>query len=161
MENIKSFKPIINANSKILILGSVPGVESLRMQQYYANNRNHFWKIVFSLYDLPIPEKYEDKVEFLQSKNIALWDVIEQCYREGSLDSNIKEEIPNDFSSLLKKYTNIKYIFFNGGKAYECFKKRVGFNKYENIIFTKLPSTSPAYTIPFENKIKQWNIIKE
>ena len=156
MANIKSFKPVINVNSKILILGSIPGVESLAKQQYYANKRNHFWRIMFSLFDVPISEEYERRIELLQSKNIALWDVIEYCYREGSLDSNIKKESTNDFSMLFKSYPNIRYVIFNGTKAYESFEKNVGFENYKEITFIKLPSTSPAHTIPFETKMNEW-----
>lgn len=161
MEKIQSFKPIIDNNSKVLILGSIPSLESLNKVQYYANKRNQFFKIIFSLYELPLPETYEEKIEFLKNKDIALWDVINSCFREGSLDSNIKAEIPNDFKSLFEKYSNIKSVFFNGAKAYETFKKKIGFEKYEHIIFHKLPSTSPAHAIPFENKLNKWGIIKE
>lgn len=160
MGNIQSFKPIIDSNSKVLILGSIPGVESLNKQQYYANKRNQFWKIIFSLYELCPYETYEERIEFLKSKNIALWDVIGSCFREGSLDSNIKNEVPNDFTSLFKKYPDIKCVFFNGNKAYETFKKEIGFEKYGYITFHKLPSTSPAHAVSFESKLNKWKIIK-
>jgi len=161
LANVKSFKPIINADSKLLILGSMPGVESLQKQQYYANKRNQFWQIIFSLFDVPLCEKYEEKIEFLKRNRIALWDVIESCYREGSLDSNIKEERVNDFSLLFAMYPNIKYVIFNGGKAYVSFKKYVGFEQYDDMTFIKISSTSPAHTISFDDKKNQWNIIRE
>lgn len=161
MGEIKSFKPIIDSISKVLILGSMPGVESLNKQQYYANKRNQFWKIIFSLYELSPSEIYEEKIEFLKSKGIALWDVIDCCSREGSLDSNIKNEIPNDFAFLFEKHPNIKSVIFNGAKAYETFKTKIGFEKYKNIMFHKLPSTSPAHAVPFESKMNEWKTIKE
>ncbi|AYD39968.1 DNA-deoxyinosine glycosylase [Clostridium fermenticellae] len=159
MGNIQSFKPIIDRNSRILILGSVPSVESLNKKQYYANKRNQFWKIIFSLYNLTPLKSYDKRIEFLMEKNIALWDVIGVCSREGSLDSNIKNEIPNDFKTLFKKYPNIKYVFFNGNKSYETFKRKVGFKQYIYITFCKLPSTSPAHTVPFESKLSRWKNI--
>lgn len=161
LKEIKSFKPIIDSNSKVLILGSIPGVESLNKQQYYANKRNQFWKIIFSLYELSPSDNYEERIEFIKSRGIALWDVIDCCSREGSLDSNIKDETPNDFTILFKKYPNIKSVVFNGAKAYETFKKKIGFEKYEHIVFRKLPSTSPAHAIPFEIKMNEWKITKD
>jgi len=156
MANISSFKPIIDENATILILGSIPGVESLLKQQYYANQRNQFWRMMFTLFDLPIVEKYEDKIAFLHSKQIALWDVIASCYREGSLDCNIEEERINDFSTLFQKYPKIQSVIFNGDKAYQSFKKNVGFKNNENITYIKLPSTSPAHTVSFESKFDKW-----
>ncbi|WP_187296337.1 DNA-deoxyinosine glycosylase [Tepidibacter mesophilus] len=159
MSNIKSFSPIIDSKSTILILGSIPGKESLRQNQYYAYNQNQFWKIIYSLFDTPIDDDYNKKILFLKKNNIALWDVIKSCYREGSLDSNIKMEEANNFESLFNRYPNIEYVFFNGLKAYNVFKKKVGLN-FENIKFQRLESTSPANTKRFEYKLDNWSIIK-
>lgn len=89
VDKIKSFEPLVDKESKVLILGSMPGVMSLNKQQYYGNPRNHFWKIIYSLFNEVEDELYEQKKAFLLRKGIALWDVINNCYREGSLDSNI------------------------------------------------------------------------
>lgn len=159
--SVKSLSPVIDRHAKALILGSVPGKESLEKQQYYANSRNSFWKIIFSLYDFNVEESYNKRIDFIQEKNIALWDVIKVCDREGSLDSNIKNEKPNDFVSLFKEYPNIEFVLFNGTKAYEVFRKQVGFNISDKIIFKKLTSTSPANTISIERKIMEWKIIKD
>lgn len=159
MLNIQSFLPIVNSDSKILILGSIPGKESLRQHQYYAYRQNQFWNIIYSLFDTPIDDNYESRILFLKKNNIALWDVIQSCHREGSLDSNIKNEEANDFESLFNNYPNIEYVFFNGLKAYNVFKKKVGFN-FENIKFQRLESTSPANTKKFEYKLDNWSIIK-
>ncbi|AFS78459.1 uracil-DNA glycosylase-like protein [Gottschalkia acidurici 9a] len=161
MNNIKSLRPIVNDTSKVLILGSIPGKESLEKQKYYANPRNSFWKIIFSLYDLNVEEHYNKKIEFLQEKNIAIWDVIKTCDRRGSLDSNIKNEEANDFSTLFKYYPNIRFVLFNGAKSYDVFSKQVGFDISSNITFRKLNSSSPANTIPFEVKLNEWKVIKE
>ncbi len=159
MSNIESFLPIVNSASKILILGSIPGKESLRQYQYYAYPQNQFWKIIYALFNTPIDYNYNEKILFLKKNNIALWDVIKSCYREGSLDSNIKMEEANDFKSLFNNHPNIEYVFFNGLKAYNVFEKKIGFD-FENIKFQKLESTSPANTKKFEYKLDNWSIIK-
>jgi len=157
----KSFKPIIDKNSKILILGSMPGRESLEKNQYYAYKRNHFWKIIFDIFNVKLSEneEYINKKALLIKKNIALWDVIESCFREGSLDSNIKKASENDFENFFKMYPNIKHIFFNGNKSHDVFKTKVGF-KFDNIGFHQLPSTSPAFAkIKYDEKLLKWKII--
>jgi len=99
--------------------------------------------------------------EFLSYKknHIALWDVIRTCKREGSLDSAISEEIPNNFDSLFKQYSSIDIVGFNGNKAYNTFKMLVGFHSFPEIQFIKLPSTSPTpgrNVKTFEEKIVEW-----
>lgn len=156
---ISSFLPIIDEHSHILILGSIPGQESLRRQEYYANQRNHFWRILFDLYSMPLPGEYSQRISLIKKQGIALWDVIESCLREGSLDSNIEYENPNDFNWLFSKYPNIKFVFFNGGKAFEVFRKKVGFDLFQGVNFKKLPSTSPANTMSFDKKLEEWKKI--
>ena len=104
MNNCKSFKPSIDNESKILILGSMPGVKSLEEQQYYAHPQNRFWKVMGNICNEPkLPElDYETRLKILLNNNIALWDTIKSCKREGSLDSDIQNEKPNDIRKLLK-----------------------------------------------------------
>lgn len=156
---VSSFLPIIDERSRVLILGSMPGVESLRLQQYYANPRNQFWKILYELFDTQASQVYEDRVAFIKSKKIVVWDVIGNCYREGSLDSNIREEKVNDFSTLFMTYPDIKAVMFNGGKAYATYKKWIGFDTPSNILFQKLSSSSPANTKRYEEKLREWSVI--
>ena len=158
---LSSFLPIIDEHSRILILGSMPGVESLRLQQYYANPRNQFWKIIYSLFNSEPNPNYEERIAFIKSKKIAVWDVIGTCYREGSLDSNIQEEKVNDFSALFEAYPYIKTVLFNGGKAYETYKKWIGFGTIPNLTFHKLTSSSPANTKKYEEKLREWVVIKD
>lgn len=158
---INSLGPIIDENSRVLILGSIPGKQSLEKQEYYGNDRNAFWKIIYSLYDRHIESGYGKRLIFAREKKIALWDVIETCSREGSLDTNIKNEKVNDFENLFEKYPNIRKIFFNGTKAHDVFKKRIGFERFKNIEFEKLTSTSPANTIAFGKKLELWKVILE
>lgn len=155
---ISSFPPIISNDAKILILGSVPGVKSLEMQEYYAHPQNKFWKIIFELFNENFSEDYLEKIKILKKNKIAVWDVIDSCERVGSLDTTIKNEESNDILQLLKKYQNIKTIFCNGGKSYQNLQKIVGKN-FEIPIYL-LPSTSPLHTISFEKKLESWKIIK-
>ncbi len=158
MSRVSSFPPIIDKKSCVLILGSMPGGESLRKQEYYANVKNQFWKIIYALFDISPDNSYEKRIMFLKDKGIGLWDVMETCYRKGSLDSDITKEKVNNFDSLFREFPNIKYVCFNGLKAFDTYQKKVGFNK--DIIFERLESTSPANTMRFEDKLKNWMIIK-
>ncbi|NLC30680.1 MAG: DNA-deoxyinosine glycosylase [Candidatus Moranbacteria bacterium] len=153
----KGLKPIVDQNSRILILGSMPGEESLKKKEYYGFKHNHFWEILFRLFHEKTREDYEEKKIFVLNHNIAIWDVIKNCEREGSLDSNIKNPQVNDFDAFFKDYPNIERIYFNGKAAENLFKKFVlkqiaPMNKQ----FISLPSTSPANTIGIEKKILQW-----
>ena len=156
---ISSFPPIISNDAKILILGSVPGVKSLEMQEYYAHPQNKFWKIIFELFNENFSEDYLEKIKILKKNKIAVWDVIDSCERVGSLDTKIKNEESNDILQLLKKYQNIKTIFCNGGKSYKNLQKIVGKN-FEIPIYL-LPSTSPLHTISFEKKLDAWSQISD
>ncbi|HKO77612.1 MAG TPA: DNA-deoxyinosine glycosylase [Flavobacterium sp.] len=153
---IHSFPYFINSETEILILGTMPGTISLAKQEYYANPRNHFWKIIYTFFEaLPIPENFEEKVQFLKSNKIGLWDVLENCERKGSLDIHIKNQKENDFYDLLKKFPSINKIVFNGNQSHAFFYKRFG--QMEGITYFVMPSTSPANTVPFENKLKIWS----
>lgn len=138
----------------------MPGGESLRKGEYYGHPRNQFWNILYSLYGEQPDVEYDKKVGFLKKKHIALWDVIKTCSREGSMDSNIVNEKVNDFDGLFSEYPGIGHVFFNGTKAYETFRKKTGF-KYNGLTYTKLGSTSPANVVRWEERLKQWQIIKD
>ena len=145
MSFCKSFEPIIDQNSKILILGSMPGVQSLEVEQYYAHPQNRFWRVLAALCDEEAPpHTYSDKTAMLLQHHFALWDVIASCEREGSLDSAILHETPNDLVSLLKAYPKIDTICFNGGKAFVSYKKHFKMMQSDRIKYLTLPSTSPA-----------------
>jgi hypoxanthine-DNA glycosylase len=162
-QKLYSLEPIIDSRAKVLILGSMPGEQSLAKQQYYGNPKNHFWKIIFSLIKEEIPQDYQEKITILQKHKLALWDSIHSCERPGSLDSSIRSEEPNDFHRLLKQYSKIKLIAFNGGKSFDVFKKHIGFDSFSGIDFKKLPSTSPTpgkNVKTLEGKLIDWSIIK-
>ncbi|WP_426482262.1 DNA-deoxyinosine glycosylase [Chryseobacterium sp. R2ACT005] len=160
MQNrISSFSPLIDVQSRIIILGSIPGVKSLEKQQYYAHPQNKFWKIIFELLNEEFTENYTQRIEVLKKHHIALWDVIDSCERKGSLDSEIKNEEANQIAELLDKHPNVKAIFCNGGKSYKNLQKLLG-KSYKLPIFL-LPSTSPLHTVSFEKKLEEWKRILE
>lgn len=157
VENV--LEAVMKNDTKIVIIGSIPGVISLEKQQYYGNARNHFWGIIGHVYNQLIPEQYEERLELLKMHHIGLWDAIESCERQGSLDSAIKKEIPNDFQSLFSRYPQIQLVLFNGGKAEQVFKKYLKMSDWPHIRFVKMPSTSPVpgrNVKSFEEKIVCW-----
>ena len=152
----KSFSPIIYSDTKILIFGSLPGKKSLELQQYYGHARNRIWKILSHLTGSDIPVTYQQKKELLYKNKIGLWDVAHSAHREGSLDSNIKDETPNDIEGLINNYSSIKVIGFNGKKSEKMFYKY--FTEKPEIKYVPLPSTSPAnMVISFEDICARWS----
>ena len=117
-KRLKGFEPIVSENSRVLILGSMPSVVSLEKQEYYGFKHNRFWKIM-GLYAGCRWESYEMKKRFILQEGFALWDVIDSCEREGSLDSKIKNIICSDIDGLLKQYPKIHMVILNGQKAAE------------------------------------------
>lgn len=158
---ISSFQPIVDDRCRILILGTMPGAQSLMKQEYYGNKQNAFWRIIFTLFNEELSEVYEEKKAFLLKKHIALWDVLKTCEREGSGDAEIENPMPNDFSGLFKQYPGIGQIYFNGGNS-EKFYRQYVISKIDKVgmEYHKLPSTSPAYTAAFEDKFKKWQIVR-
>ncbi|MEH6550750.1 MAG: DNA-deoxyinosine glycosylase [Pseudomonadales bacterium] len=159
-----AFLPSSAANARVLILGSMPGEASLAVQEYYGFARNAFWGIMGELVGA-VPElEYQDRLHRLHGAGIALWDVVAECERKGSLDSAIVEEslVVNDFEAFLARYSNISAIFFNGKAAERLFKRYV--LKQQSIASSiglyALPSTSPANaSLSFQNKLAQWQIV--
>lgn len=159
-----SFPPIESPQARILILGSMPGIHSLTVQEYYAHPQNSFWKIMHVIYEMPV-DTYAQRQKLIVKNNIVLWDTLKACVRQGSLDSSIKTDTieVNDFAKLFKKHPAITHVFFNGGTAESVFKKHVQLpeNIQRRLTFTRLPSTSPAHAgMTFKEKLKAWQAIK-
>ena len=156
---IYSFPPISNQNAEVLILGTIPGEMSLKLNQYYGHGGNTFWKIIFSIFKKPFSANYDEKKEILLKNNIALWDVLMACEREGSSDNAILQETPNDFKSFFENHKNIRLIAFNGKNA-ETYFTNLSVLK-PKVKYITLPSTSPANTWKtFEEKLAEWKKIK-
>lgn len=154
---VKSFKPEIDNQTKILILGTMLGEASLAADKYYAHPRNAFWKIMADVLNNGKPfENYTEKLNCLKAHHIGLWDNLKYCERKGSLDSDIKEEYPNDIAEMLKKHPSIEQILLNGKKSEAFFKK------YQSALLPKInvrtmPSTSPANArLSYDKKCEIW-----
>jgi hypoxanthine-DNA glycosylase len=156
----RSFPPIVDARSRVLVLGTLPGEESLRRQQYYAHPRNLFWPIVFALFDATPPADYAERLGFIAAHRIALWDVCEICERERSADTTIRREQPNAIDRLLDVHCLIRAVAFNGTAARRLHDRH--FRRRSELAYLALPSTSPAYaTIDFAGKLARWTALRE
>jgi TDG/mug DNA glycosylase family protein len=154
-ERIIAFEPVASPGARVLILGSMPSVESLNQGFYYAHPRNAFWHIMAEVCAEPFPEDIPARIALLNRHDIALWDVLASCERRGSLDSAIRQPAPNDFEGLFRRCPGIGRILFNGGTAERLFLKW-GKPWIEGRRCQRLPSTSPAYTLSYERKLAQW-----
>jgi hypoxanthine-DNA glycosylase len=154
MPNCIGFSPVSRSNARVLILGTLPGAESLKQQQYYAHRQNKFWKIMGELVGASPDLPYKKRLKQLTKNKIALWDVCETAQRKGSLDADIRCATPNDFDSFFKKHKNIEFICFNGQPAQKLFRRHV---KKNTIASRVLPSTSPAHAkMRYEQKLVRW-----
>jgi len=159
------FPPIIGRDPKVLILGSMPSEASLAQGQYYAHPRNSFWYIMGSLFEFDSEESYLQRIEQLKKNKIALWDVLQECERQGSLDSSIigSSIKINDLSRFLTAHPTILLIAFNGATAEKEYRKNIfpGLNKrLQNISMVRLPSTSPAMaTLSRDQKLVKWSVV--
>ncbi len=164
---ILGFEAIIAPDARVLVLGTMPGEESMRVGEYYANRRNSFWSIMSELFGFPSDASYRERIEGLKARGVALWDVLHACERDGSLDSKIRMRTaePNDFQTLLTEHPKMQRICFNGRKASDLFERLVlprlsQIGDVSNLLV--LPSTSPANTqLSYEQKAAQWTKIKE
>src|SRR5690606_34358520 len=157
-ETKTSFDPISNADTIVLILGTMPGDKSLELGEYYGNPRNRFWKIISTFTDSDVPQTYADKKVLLLKTKIGIWDVANKANRKGSLDNAIEDEVPNDLDSFIARHKNLKVIGFNGTKSQALFDKY--FDRKSGLKYISLPSTSPANPgIDFDDICKRWRQI--
>ncbi len=145
-----SFPPIAAPDARVLILGSVPSIASLAKQQYYGHPQNAFWPIMGRLFGAGRELPYEERQRILRDRGVAVWDVLRECHREGSLDADIRmeSEAPNDFAVFFRKHPLIATIFFNGQRSEAMFRRHVLPSMMEmgrNLRYVRLPSTSPAH----------------
>ncbi len=151
--NKKGLSPVVDPQIRVLILGSMPSEMSLQQGQYYANPRNQLWKILSAVLAVDFPEDYEGRLRCLRRQRIGLWDVIAACERNGSsLDSAIKSARINDFENFFFQCRHLKVIGCNGGLAYKLFTRHVD----ARVPVVKLPSSSPAHTVPLPDKVAVW-----
>ncbi|MEM7183855.1 MAG: DNA-deoxyinosine glycosylase [Spirochaetota bacterium] len=162
---IQSFSPVVDEDSILLVLGTMPGEESIRKQEYYGNPKNLFWDIVYRILQpkwdffatVHDTEPYHKRLQLLQENKIALSDNLQYCDRIGSLDKNIRNHVKNDFASFFHKYQNIRRVVCNGELAYKYFKEsNQTICGVRNIVITKVPSTSSANASNSFAKLRDW-----
>ncbi len=157
---LRSFAPLADARSRVLVLGTMPGPEALRKQEYYGFKGNHFWKIMRDLLASGRDLDYGEKLALLRRHRIAAWDVLASCTREGAADSTIRETTPNDIPGLLARHPGIHTIFCNGTTSARLFQRYFGGAIAVPMI--PLPSTSPAHaTMPYATKRALWTVVVE
>ncbi len=165
MLRVRSFPPIESDRARVLVLGSMPGGASLAASRYYAHPQNLFWRIMLDLLGGEPGLAYSSRIRLLKANGIALWDVLESCVREGSLDSAIEEETiaVNDFVSFYRGHPRIERVFFNGAKAEASYRRYVRASVGEvgrPREYLRLPSTSPAHAaLSFGKKLEAWRVV--
>ncbi len=153
------FDPIIDNDSRILILGTFPSIKSFENDFYYGHPQNQFWKLLAALFGEEVPQSIEEKIAFLRRYRIALWDMVAACERTNSLDSSLTNITPNDIAALVREYPNIRAIFFTGKKAQQLYERHFSHLPHPTYY---LPSPSPAYrAMPFDEKLKRYEVIKD
>lgn len=163
MSQTHPFKPIFDKNSKILILGSFPSVISRKFGFYYTNPQNRFWRVLAAILNADVPKSTDEKIKFLLSHHIAIYDAAISCEIEGSSDAKMGKIVPVNIKPIFKT-ANITQVYANGGKAYEICKKYlegeiIKTTKNEVI---KLPSTSPANAkFSLERLMCEWQVVAD
>lgn len=161
MRPLYGFPPIARATARILVLGSMPGVASLRAGEYYAHPHNRFWPIMGEILGFDAGAPYARRKAALMKAGIALWDVVASCEREGSLDASIAEDsiVANDFAGFLAAHRRIARVCFNGRKAEAAWRRHVlpQWAVPPALEYRLLPSTSPAHAgMGYRSKLRHW-----
>jgi hypoxanthine-DNA glycosylase len=155
----RSFPPIVGDNPRVLILGTLPGEESLRRREYYAHRRNLFWPILFALFDAAPAADYDARLDFAKARRVALWDVCRAGERAASADATIRGELPNAIGALLDAHPPIRAVAFNGTTARRLYDRH--FPRRPGLAYLALPSTSPAHaSLDFAGKFARWSTLR-
>lgn len=152
----RCFDPVVDAGTRLLILGSLPGEKSLAHSQYYAHPQNRFWMLLGEVLGVDLKSQpYEERLATLLAHGVGLWDVVAQAQRTGSLDSNIRARDDNDLVALAASLPQLQTIAFNGGTAAKLGIKVLG-EHAQRYHIVSLPSSSPAYTLAYAQKLQAW-----
>ncbi len=155
-----SFAPHVTPDTRLLILGSLPGARSLAERRYYAHPTNQFWRLVGAAIGEPLAElDYDERLLRLRSAKIGLWDVIRSAERRSSSDSEIREAEAHDLASLVATLPELRMIGFNGGTAAAIGRHQL--SALHGVAFVDLPSSSAANTSRFSAKQEQWQQLGE
>lgn len=153
-ERLQGLAPILDADTRLIVLGSFPSQASLRAQRYYAHPQNQFWKILGALWGLPLQDmNYQERTDALRAHGLGVWDVYASCEREGSLDRAIVQPQLNDLAGLGSRCPQLQAIAHNGGESF----KHARHTRALGLPVYRLPSTSPAHASwTFERKLAAW-----
>ncbi len=156
-----SFPAVVDANTRVLILGSLPGDASLALAQYYGHPRNAFWRLMEAMLETPLVAlPYEDRLATLKSHGVGLWDVIGEANRRGSLDAAIEDATANDLAALIQTLPRLRAVAFNGGAAARLGSKLIA-PVADRIATLTLPSSSPAHAArSFAQKAESWRALR-
>jgi hypoxanthine-DNA glycosylase len=159
VNRLQGLPPVLDAGTRLLVLGSFPGVASLRAREYYGHKQNHFWRILGVIWGQPLPQMaYADRLAAARAHGLGLWDVYQACEREGSLDADIRNRQLNDFPWVLTQCPQLQAIAHNGGESYRHARHTLSLG----VPVYKLPSTSPANASwRFERKLQAWREVFE
>jgi hypoxanthine-DNA glycosylase len=156
----RCFDPVVDAQTRLLVLGSLPGEKSLALQEYYGNRQNRFWQLMSEVTGVDLVRlDYPSRLNVLLEQRIGLWDVVAEAHRTGSLDSRIRDRNDNDLLALIASLPALTTIAFNGGTASRLGLKILGQHAARYRI-VQLPSSSPAYTLPYAEKSRQWQVLR-
>jgi double-stranded uracil-DNA glycosylase len=148
------FAPVADERTRLIVLGSLPGEIALARGQYYGNPQNHFWRLMSAVIEVDlVPLGYEERLAALLRHRIGLWDTIASARREGALDAAIRDHAPNALPDLVATLPSLRAIGFNGKTSAKIGRRALGETAL-NLV--DLPSSSPAFTIPFEQKREAW-----
>ncbi len=154
-----SFAPHVAPDTRLLILGSLPGVRSLAEQQYYAHPTNQFWRLLGEVVGKPLATMpYDDRLAALREAKVGLWDVIRSAERHTSSDSQIREVDAHDLAALVADLPDLRMVAFNGGKAAAIGRKQLP--PRDGVAIGGLPSSSAAHTIGFAAKLERWRALR-
>ena len=156
---LQGFPPVATRDARVIVLGSMPGAASLQAERYYAHPRNAFWPIMGELVGADPALPYAQRLARLKSAGIALWDVLDRCEREGSLDSAIVDATAqaNDFAAFFRQHAKLTTVLFNGAKAEAAYRRFGPPLEAFGLRAFRLPSTSPANaSIAFAKKLAAW-----
>lgn len=155
-----SFAPHVAPDTRVLLLGSLPGARSLAEQRYYAHPTNQFWRLVGEVVGRPLAEMpYDDRLAALRAAGIGLWDVIRTAERRTSSDSDIREAEAHDLAALVAGLPGLRIIAFNGGKAAAIGRRQLPEPK--DLMLLDLPSSSAANTRSYAGKLERWLQLRE
>ncbi|OZI75243.1 DNA-deoxyinosine glycosylase [Bordetella genomosp. 12] len=161
---VHGFAPVARSDARILILGTMPGTVSLGRAEYYAHARNAFWRIAQALFGVDSSAGYAARLQALQDARVALWDVLSDCVRPGSLDAAIVggSVVANDFAGFFDQHPHIEVIGLNGAKAAQLYQRHVvptlAGRAQPRVL--ALPSTSPAHAaLSFDAKLAAWRAL--